>query len=159
MISALNTRMNVLARINCQIIIHVTLLLSVLIFNSGFNTKSTALETCLLKESQSFDYCLGKDKTTHNLKSCYEKIDSLKSDLYKEKLKDYCFYKKSDFKNASQCLAKAGLFAAVENHDAAVFDCYLQFQWDISKQQCFQISKLLRHPDKKRYLITRCDNL
>ena len=27
MISALNTRMNVLARINCQIIIHVTLLL------------------------------------------------------------------------------------------------------------------------------------
>ncbi len=156
---ALNSRMNVLARINCQIIIHVTLLLSVLIFNSGFNTKSTSLEICLQNESQSFDYCMSKDKTTPDLKSCYEKIDSLKSYLYKEKLKDYCFYKKSDFKNARQCLSKARLFSAAESHDAAVFDCYIQFQWDISKQQCFQISKLLRHPDKKRYLVARCKDL
>ena len=159
MIHALNTRMNVLARINCQIIIHITLLLSVLVFNSGFNTKPTSLETCLQKESQSFDFCMSKDKKTLSLKSCYEKVDSLKSELYKEKLKDYCFYKKSDFKNVNQCLAKAKLFAAAENHDAAVFDCYLQFQWEIPKQHCFQISKMIRHPDKKRYLFARCDNI
>ena len=159
MICALNITMNVLARINCQIIIHVSLLLCVFIFNSGFTAKSSLLETCLQKESQNFEYCLTKDKSVENLKSCYDKVNSLKSDLYKEKLKNYCFYKKSDFKNAGQCLGKARLFSTAENHDAAVFDCYLQFQWDISKQQCFQVSKLLRHPDKKRYLVSRCNNL
>lgn len=151
--------MNVLARINCQIVIHVSLLLSLLIFSSGFTYKSTSVELCLETQSQNFEYCLNKDKPINSLKSCYEKVKTLKSDLYREKLKNYCFYKQSDFRNISQCLVKARMFSAAESHDAAVFDCYLQFQWDVSKQQCFQISKLLRYPDKKRYLETRCHNL
>lgn len=158
-VCALNTGMNVLARVNCQIVIHVTLLLSVFIFNSGFTSKSSILEPCLESQSQNIEYCFSKDKSMNNLKSCYDKVDSLKSNLYKEKLKNYCFYQLSDFKNVGQCMTKARFFSAAESHDAAVFDCYLQFQWDISKQQCFKISKLLRHPDKKRYLETRCNDL
>ena len=158
-ICALNTGMNVLARINCQIIIHVTLLLSVFMFNSGFTSKSSVFESCLENQSQNIESCFTKDKSIKTLKSCYDKVDSLKSALYKEKMKNYCFYRLSDFKNIGQCIAKARLFSAAESHDAAVFDCYLQFQWDISKQQCFQISKLLRYPDKKRYLDARCSDL
>ena len=158
-VCALNTGMNVLTRINCQIIIHVTLLLSVFIFNSGFTSKSSVLQSCLENQSQNIEYCFSKDKSINSLKSCYEKVDTLKSDLYKEKLKNYCFYRLSDFKNVGQCLVKARLFSVTESHDAAVFDCYLQFQWDISKQHCFQISKLLRYPDKKRYLETRRGDL
>ncbi len=158
-VCALNTGMNVFARINCQIIIHVTLLLSVFIFNSGFMSKSTVLESCLEGQSQNVEYCFSKDKSINTLKSCYSKVDSLKSDLYKEKLKNYCFYRLSDFKNFGQCVTKARLFSAAESHDAAVFDCYLQFQWDISKQHCFKISKVLRYPDKKRYLEARCSDL
>lgn len=135
-------------------------LTALMLVTSGFASASTSnLEKCLDSQPNEIRECLGKSAKYITLSSCFDQAANIKSNYLKENVHEYCFYHISEFPNLNSCVSKARLFTDAENHDAALFNCYLQFETSMKKKSCESISKMFRFPEKGRYLKSNCANL
>lgn len=133
-------------------------LTTVMFLTTGF-TSTTSLEKCLDDQPNEIQACLGKSTKHMTLGSCFDQANAIKSNYIKENVRSYCFYHISEFPNLNSCVGKARLFTDAENHDAALFNCYSQFEVNMKKANCEKISKLFRFPEKGRYLKSNCETL
>ncbi len=133
---------------------------------------ATTLDLCLATAAKNdhrlnrFDAtleCFQKSKSSIGSDSCFTAVQNLKpgqtSIELNERLRSYCFYDASQFKTIKMCLAKVNAFQLAINHDEAVFECYNQFQENLTQKQCLKISELLKYPAKKEYLKAHCFSL
>lgn len=118
-----------------------------------------ALEKCLSLKPKEIQLCLNQTASANNIESCFNQAKKIKSQYLKENLHAFCFYQISEFTSLNSCLNKALQFIDVQNHDAAIFNCYSQFEQNIGPKKCLQISQLIRAPEKARYLKNQCENL
>ncbi|AZZ35830.1 hypothetical protein CIK05_03115 [Bdellovibrio sp. qaytius] len=135
------------------------ILTTVMLVSSAYGQGTTSLEKCLDDQPNEIRECLGKTSKFISIESCYDKAKAIRSNHTKEKVRSYCFYHISEMPTLRSCLEKAYLFAETDNHDAAIFDCYSQFEKGINKATCEAISKKLSYPDKARYLKSHCQSL
>ena len=146
---------------------NVIVILSLLM--GSLSAQATTLDTCLAVAAKNdhrlnrFDStldCFQKSKNVINSDSCFAAVQNLKSGQtsieLNERLRSYCFYDASQFKNVKSCLSKTAAFQLAINHDEAVFECYNQFQENLNQKQCLKISDLLKYPAKKEYLESHC---
>lgn len=135
-------------------------LTALVLFSSNFALAgSTSLEKCLDDQPNEIRECLAKTSKYTTLSSCFDQAAKIRSNFIKENVHEYCFYHISEFPNLRSCTAKAQQFTDSENHDAALFNCYLQFETKMKKETCEKIAKMFRFPEKSRYLKTNCSNL
>lgn len=135
------------------------LLVLCLLLNAGFAASTSNIEKCLDNEPNETQACLAKSVKHVSLNNCYEQVSTIRSNYLKENLLLYCFYHISEFPNLNTCVSKARQFSDAENHDAALFNCYSQFESVIKKPACETMSKLFKIPEKGRYLKSNCENL
>lgn len=129
------------------------------------------IESCL-EQAQKVPYKIDREK---RIESCFrfnkakvshqrcfnlaaQANDPKKSLDLAETLSSICFYEISDFKELKSCTQAAATFQIADNHDEAVFDCYRQFQSQITKKQCLELSRQLTYPLKRDYLLQHCQN-
>lgn len=137
-----------------------TITVTLLMFmTSAHAQRSSIVEKCLDDQPNEVQACLSKNSKHLTIASCYEQAHLIKSNYAKENVRSYCFYHISEFPNLNTCIGKARLFSDASNHDAAIFNCYSQFERNIKKSTCEKISKLFRFPEKGRYLKSNCQNL
>lgn len=135
-------------------------LTALMLLTTGFASASTSnLEKCLDQQPNEIRECLGKTSKYITISSCFDQANAIKSNYLKENVREYCFYHISEFPNLKSCVAKARQFSDAENHDAALFNCYGQFESSIKKGTCETMSKMFRFPEKGRYLKSNCSNL
>lgn len=126
-------------------------------------------ETCLagskkiahrLNRVEAIQDCFDSNKESMTADACFAGIKSVqiheKSIELNEKLNSICFYDVSRFKKISICLSKVDVFKIANNHDEAVFECYREFQNQLSQKQCLKVSSLMKYPAKKEYLDNHC---
>ena len=130
-----------------------------MLLTTGFTSNTSALEKCLDEQPNEVRACLGKTSKHITLSSCFDQVNKIKSNYFKENVREYCFYHISEFPNLKSCVSKARQFTDAENHDAALFNCYSQFEPTIKKATCETMSKMFRFPEKGRYLKSNCSNL
>lgn len=154
--SMLNVKMNSKMKSS----IYALFLTALMLLTTGFASANTsALEKCLDDQPNEIRECLGKTSKHITLSSCFDQAATVKSNYIKENLREYCFYHISEFPNLKSCVAKARQFNDAENHDAALFNCYSQFEPSMKKNTCETIAKMFRFPEKGRYLKSNCSNL
>lgn len=133
---------------------------ALMLLTSAFASANTSsLEKCLDSQPNEIRECLGKSSKYLTLSSCFDQSKEIKSNYLKEGVHEYCFYQISEFPNLNSCVTKARQFTDAENHDAALFNCYLQFETTMKKKTCETMSKMFRFPEKGRYLKSNCGNL
>jgi hypothetical protein len=141
-------------------LIYAFALTALMLLTSGFaSATSTSLEKCLYDQPNEIRACLGKTSKHMTLSSCFDQTINIKSTFIKESVHEYCFYHISEFPNLRSCTAKAEQFTDAENHDAALFNCYLQFETNMKKETCEKMAKMFRFPEKGRHLKSNCVNL
>lgn len=113
-----------------------------------------------LNRVEAIQSCFESNKDSITAEACFAGIKTVqvheKSIELNEKLNSICFYDISHFKKISSCLAKVDIFKIASNHDEAVFECYRQFQNQLSQKQCLKISSFMKYPAKKEYLDNHC---
>lgn len=144
---------------NMKTALSTLILTTVMLVTTGFAQTTTSLEKCLDDQPNEIQACLRKTSKHITLGSCYDQANLIKSNFLKENVRSYCFYHISEFPNLKTCVAKARSFTDAENHDAALFNCYSQFETEMNKSNCETMSKLFRFPEKGRYLKSNCENL
>ncbi|MES2802909.1 MAG: hypothetical protein V4654_10480 [Bdellovibrionota bacterium] len=144
---------------NIKTALSALFLTTVILVTTGFTSTTTSLEKCLDDQPNETQACLGKNSKHITLGSCYDQANLIKSNYLKENVRSYCFYHISEFPNLRTCVSKARLFTDAENHDAALFNCYSQFESGINKSSCETMAKLFRFPEKGRHLKSNCENL
>ncbi|MCM2353422.1 MAG: hypothetical protein NDI63_07350 [Pseudobdellovibrio sp.] len=154
--SMLNVKMNSKVKSSISALFLTAFMLLTTAFT---NAPSSTLEKCLDEQPNEIRECLGKTSKHITLSSCFEQVNTVKSNYLKENVREYCFYHISEFPNLKSCVAKARQFTDAENHDAALFNCYSQFESTINKATCETMSKMFRFPEKGRYLKSNCSNL
>lgn len=130
-----------------------------MLLTTGFTSATSRLEKCLDDQPNEIQACLGKTQKHITLSTCFNQVNTVKSNYLKENIRSYCFYHISEFPNLKTCVAKARQFTDIENHDAALFNCYSQFEPSIKKATCETMAKIFRIPEKGRYLKSNCGNL
>ena len=140
-------------------LVSTAILTTLMLAHTALAQGTTSLEKCLDEQPNEIQECLSKSSKHITLGSCYEQANAIKSNYMKENVRTYCFYHISEFPNLNTCVGKARLFTDASNHDAAIFNCYSQFERNIKKATCERMSKLFRFPEKGRYLKSNCQNL
>ena len=140
-------------------LVSTAILTTLMLATTALAQGTTSLEKCLDDQPNEIQECLSKSSKHITLGSCYDQANAIKSNYMKEKLRSYCFYHISEFPNLNTCVGKARLFTDASNHDAAIFNCYSQFERNMKKSTCEKMSKLFRFPEKGRYLKSNCQNL
>lgn len=136
------------------------MLTAIMLLTTGFASATTTnLEKCLDDQPNEIRSCLGKSSKHITLSSCFDQAALVKSNYLRENVHEYCFYHISEFPNLNSCVDKARQFTDAENHDAALFNCYLQFEIKMTKNSCEKIAKMFRFSEKGRYLKSNCSNL
>lgn len=143
---------------NIKTALSTFILTTVMLMTTGF-TSITSLEKCLDDQPNEVQACVGKTSKHMTLASCFDQANAIKSNYIKENVRSYCFYHISEFPNLNSCVGKARLFTDAENHDAALFNCYSQFEVNMKKPTCEKMAKLFRFPEKGRYLKSNCATL
>ncbi len=115
-----------------------------------------------LNRLEAIQDCFQKNKSTLNMTTCFGTVEKLKiskaSLELSEQMKSLCFYDVSQFSNVNSCLEKSQVFNSAINKDEGVFECYRQFQNNLSTNTCLKISKLITYPLKQEHLIAQCYN-
>lgn len=137
----------------------------------SLNTFGASIDSCLadaqkmtraIDQKQAAEYCFQANAKHLSKKKCFDLIDShsllKKNTELKETLNSVCFYQSIEFNDAKSCLDGAARLKLADNHDEAVFECYLQFQSQTSQKQCIEISRKLIYPHKKSHLLRHCQN-
>lgn len=151
--------LDVIKNRNIKTALSTLILTTIMLVSSGFTSSTSALEKCLDDQPNEVQVCLSKTTKHISLGSCYDQANHIKSNYMKENVRSYCFYHISEFPNLNSCINKARLFTDAVNHDAAIFNCYSQFERGIKKATCEKIAKLFRFPEKGRYLKSNCASL
>ena len=146
-------------------------LILVTLFLIGLNASATSIELCLasakkkthvIDQHSAIEDCFQENLNQLTLQKCFslvKEIDKNKKfyDLG-ETLNTMCFYSTSPFNSIKSCIAGTSKFKTADSHDEAVFDCYRQFQTELSQKQCIEVSRKLIYPAKKDYLFQHCQN-
>lgn len=140
-------------------LVSTAILTTLMLATTALAQGTTSLEKCLDDQPNEIQECLSKSSKHITLGSCYDQANAIKSNYMKENVRSYCFYHISEFPNLNTCVGKARLFTDASNHDAAIFNCYSQFERNMKKSTCEKMSKLFRFPEKGRYLKSNCQNL
>lgn len=154
-LSMLNVKLNTKIKSS----VYAFCLTACMLLTTGFTAHASSLEKCLDEQPNEIRECLGKTSKHITLSSCFEQVGSVKSNFLKENVREYCFYHISEFPNLNSCVGKARQFTDAENHDAALFNCFSQFETSMKKATCEKMAKLFRFPEKGRYLKSHCSNL
>lgn len=137
----------------------------------GATAWSSSFQTCLAQASrqahkldrfEAIQSCFVTHRENLNSDRCYQAIEKLNlqqtSVELGEQLKGFCFFEVSNFKTVDSCLQKSQQFHTANDKDEAVFECYVQFQKNISAKQCLEISKKMIYPLKRQHLEVQCNN-
>ena len=149
--------MNVLT--SCFILLVVSLI--------SFQGHAAPINSCLNKarkmtlaidQKQTTEYCFQAYAKDLSKTKCFDLVDSFKKPDLPENLNSICFYQSQDFADVKECVAGANRLKLADNHDEALFECYMQFQSKTSQKQCFEISRQLILPHRKIHMRQHCQN-
>lgn len=146
------------------------LILMLLLFfsSSGFSdTIGSCLndahkKTHVIDQHQAIETCFRLNRNSITQQQCFNSVNELsKSKKYYdliENLNSICFYETTAFSEFKSCLNRTSQFKIADNHDEAIFDCYRQFQNQLSQKQCIEASRKMIYPAKKDYLFQHCQS-
>jgi hypothetical protein len=133
----------------------------------AFHGNAAPIDSCLSKarkmtlaidQKQNTEYCFQAYAKELSKTKCFDRVSNLKKTDLQENLNSICFYQAQDFTDLKSCAAGANRFKLADNHDEALFDCYMQFQSQTSQKQCFEISRQLTLPHRKNHMRQHCQN-
>ena len=113
-----------------------------------------------LERMEAIQNCFVKNRSQLTISSCYKAVDKLKlgniSLELSDKIKTLCFYEVSQFKSLSSCMNSTQLFHSAAEKDEAIFECYRQFQNQLTPDQCLYMTKQIKYPLKREHLVSQC---
>ncbi len=114
--------------------------------------------TLAIDQKQTTEHCFRTYAKNLSKSKCFELVNSLKKPDLQENLNSICFYQSQDFSDIKTCASGANQLKLADNHDEALFECYMQFQSQTSQKQCFEISRKLVLPHRKNHMRQHCQN-
>jgi len=138
---------------------------------TSFQVKAASIDACLgdaqkltraIDQKQTAEFCFQAFAKNLPKTKCYDLVS--KHNLFKkntdlqENLNSICFYQSLEFNDLKSCMAGAARFKLADNHDEALFECYMQFQSVTSQKQCIELSSQLVLPHRKNHMLQHCQN-
>lgn len=141
------------------------------IFLAALQVNAAPIDACLadarkmtraVDQKQAAEGCFQINAKNTTKATCYDLVSKhsllKKNPELQENLNSICFYQSLEFNNLNSCMAGAARFKLADNHDEALFECYIQFQAQASQKQCIEIGRKLILPHRKNHMLRHCQN-